>query len=186
MIRVVDYDPSWPTRFAVLATEYRRAFERAGVEVIAIEHVGSTAVPGLAAKPVVDCDIVVAADQVARASEVLIGLDFRPVGELGIPHRWAFVEPPRLAGTNTYIVVDGSLALRNHLGLRDVLRADAGLRDRYGAVKRVVGAHADSIEAYGQGKNAVIQEILTAAGLSEGERTLIDAAQVPSRTDVPR
>ena len=78
---------------------------------MAIEHVGSTAVPGLAAKPVIDCDIVVAKDDVAGACETLVGLGFRPLGELGIPLRWAFKEPDRLTGTNTYAVVDGCLSL---------------------------------------------------------------------------
>ena len=94
------------------------------VPVVAIEHVGSTAVPGLAAKPVLDCDIVVAEQDVAAGSRALTGLGFTPLGELGIPLRWAFKEPKRLAGTNTYLVVAGSLSLRNHLAVRDSLRAD--------------------------------------------------------------
>lgn len=186
MIRVVRYDPSWPRRFDALKKEYGQALARAGVEVVAIEHVGSTAVPGLAAKPVIDCDIVVATDQVVPASEVLIGLGFQPLGELGIPRRWAFQEPPRLAGTNTYVIVDGSLSLRNHIRLRDTLRNNTELRDRYGAVKLAVGAAAGSIEEYGRGKNAVIQEILATAGLTECERRVIDAAQILSREDMPR
>lgn len=120
------------------------------------------------------------------ASEVLIGLGFQPLGELGIPRRWAFQEPPRLAGTNTYVIVDGSLSLRNHIRLRDTLRNNTELRDRYGAVKLAVGAAAGSIEEYGRGKNAVIQEILATAGLTECERRVIDAAQIPPREDMPR
>jgi len=98
----------------------------AGVPVVAIEHVGSTAVPGLAAKPVIDCDIVVAGPEVPAASAVLAGLGFTPLGELGIPLRWAFREPRRLAGTNTYVVAAGSLSLRNHLAVRDVLTQACG------------------------------------------------------------
>ena len=56
----------------------------AGVPVVAIEHVGSTSLPGLAAKPVIDCDIVVAGQDVAAASWALTGLGFQPLGELGI------------------------------------------------------------------------------------------------------
>ena len=154
--------------------------------VVAIEHVGSTSVPGLAAKPIIDCDIVVAAEQVASASDGLVRLGFQPEGELGIPQRWAFKEPSRLKGTNTYVVVDGSLALRDHLRLRDALRSDAELRERYGAVKKRVGATARSVEEYGAGKNAVIQQILAAAGLTDYERHEIDAPQVPAPGEVPR
>jgi GrpB-like predicted nucleotidyltransferase (UPF0157 family) len=156
------------------------------VSVVAIEHVGSTSVTDLAAKPVIDCDIVVAERDVAAASEVLVGMGFTPLGELGIPQRWAFKEPARLARTNTYVVVDGSLSLRNHLAVRDTLRADAALRERYAAVKRRVAAAVDNLDDYGAGKNAILQEILAAAGLTDAERASIDGNQVPSHDDVPR
>jgi GrpB-like predicted nucleotidyltransferase (UPF0157 family) len=186
VITVAEYDPGWPERFEGLRREYAAALAAAGVPVVAIEHVGSTSVPGLAGKPVIDCDIVVAQADVAAASQVLIGLGFRPLGELGIPLRWAFKEPERLAGTNTYVIVDGSLSLRNHLALRDTLRADPVLRDEYAEVKRRVGAQAADIDEYGQGKNAMIQRILAAAGLTNQERSSIDGNQVPSHRDVPR
>lgn len=180
MITVVEYDPAWPGRFERLRREYARAMAAAGVPVVAIEHVGSTSVPGLAAKPVIDCDIVVARPDVAAASQVLTGLGFRPEGELGIPLRWAFKEPGRLAGTNTYVIVEGSLSLRNHLAVRDILRRDSQLRDEYAVVKRQVGAAAATIDEYGRGKNAMIQKILGAAGLTDAERASINANQVPS------
>lgn len=186
MILVVEYDPSWPARFERLRQEYAEAMAAAGVPVAAIEHVGSTAVPGLAAKPVIDCDIVVAMQDVAAASQVLVGLGFRPLGELGIPLRWAFKEPERLAPTNTYVVVQDSLSLRNHLAVRDILRADPGLREQYAAVKRRVGAVAANIDDYGKGKTAMVQRILAAAGLTAAERASIDANKVPSHDEVPR
>jgi GrpB-like predicted nucleotidyltransferase (UPF0157 family) len=68
VITVVDYDPDWPGLFATLRDEYAAALAAACVPVVAVEHVGSTSVPELAAKPVIDCDIVVAADDVAAAS----------------------------------------------------------------------------------------------------------------------
>jgi len=70
--------------------------------------------------------------------------------------------------------------------VRDALRADATLRDEYAAVKRRVATTAADIDEYGQGKNAVVQEILRVAGLSDDERASIDANQVPSRDEVPR
>jgi GrpB-like predicted nucleotidyltransferase (UPF0157 family) len=186
VILVVEYDPAWPARFGELRQEYAGAMAAAGVPVVSIEHVGSTAVPGLAAKPVIDCDIVVAGPDVAAASRVLAGLGFTPLGELGIPLRWAFREPQRLAPTNTYVVVADSLSLRNHLAVRDILRADVGLREQYAAVKRRVGAVAANIDEYGRGKNAMVQRILAAAGLTAAERASIAANQVPSHDEFPR
>jgi GrpB-like predicted nucleotidyltransferase (UPF0157 family) len=176
MIEVCEYDPAWPHRFEQLRAEYANALHAARVPFLSIEHVGSTSVPGLAAKPVLDIDIVVEATNVSAASAVLVGLGFEPRGELGIPQRWAFSEPDRLLGTHTYIVVDGSLALRNHLSVRDTLRADPRLRDEYGQIKRRVGATADEIDEYVAGKNATIQQILAAAGFSENELVSIDEA----------
>ncbi len=181
MIEVVDYDPVWAERFDALRSEYANALFGAAVPVIAIEHVGSTSVPGLAAKPIIDCDIVVDELHVEAASAVLVSLGFTPLGELGIPKRWAFDEPERLAGTSTYVVVEGSLALLNHLAVRDALRADEELRDEYGEVKKRVAAEAEDIYAYGAGKNAMIQRILSTAGLSADDRASIDANQVPRR-----
>ena len=186
MIRVVDYDPDWPRRFDSLRREYAAAMAAAGVPVVAIEHVGSTSVPGLPAKPVIDCDIIVAAANVDAASAVLVGLGFRPLGELGIPQRWAFKEPDRLAGTNTYVIADGSLSLRNHLCVRDTLRSRAALRDEYAAVKKRVAVSAATIDDYGRGKNAVVQRILAAGGMSQADRAAIDSNQVPSHDELPR
>ncbi|WP_020576692.1 GrpB family protein [Actinopolymorpha alba] len=186
MIRVVEYDPVWPQRFEALRQEYAEAMAAADVPVVTIEHVGSTSVPGLAAKPVIDCDIVVSSRDVDAASRVLVSLGFRPLGELGIPQRWAFKEPERLAGTNTYVVVEGCLSLWNHLCVRDILRVNAELRDEYAAVKKRVGAEAANIDEYGRGKNAMVQKILAAAGLSAAERASIDDNQVPSHDELPR
>lgn len=186
MVQVVEYDPSWPQRFEELKREYSDAMAAAGVPVVSVEHVGSTSVPGLAAKPIIDCDIVVAEQDVSPASDTLIGLGFKALGELGIPLRWAFKEPKRLAGTSTYVIVAGSLSLRNHLAVRDILRSDAELRDQYADVKRRVGAEAADIDEYGRGKNAVVQKILAAAELTEVERASIESNQVPSHDEIPR
>jgi GrpB-like predicted nucleotidyltransferase (UPF0157 family) len=78
VITVVEYDPSWPERFGALRAEYAAAMAAARVPVKAIEHVGSTPVPGLAAKPVIDCDIVVGEADVTAASSVLVSLGFTP------------------------------------------------------------------------------------------------------------
>ncbi|TDO58260.1 GrpB-like predicted nucleotidyltransferase (UPF0157 family) [Kribbella sp. VKM Ac-2571] len=174
MIEVVEYDERWPQRFEELRQLYADTLSASGVPVMAIEHIGSTAVPGLAAKPVIDCDIVVAEQDVPAAAATLGWLGFDSLGESGVPLRWAFKEPKRLAGTNTYVVVEGSLPLRNHLAVRDILRSDPVLRDEYSEVKRRLGA-SENIDEYGQGKNVMIQKLLAAAGLSDERRASHDA-----------
>ena len=85
MITVLEYDPAWAERFEMLRKEYAAAMADAGVPVVAIEHVGSTSVPGLAAKPLIDCDIVVDQEDVVAAGDVMVSLGFMPLGEQGIP-----------------------------------------------------------------------------------------------------
>lgn len=179
VIEVRDYDPTWPDQYEELRAEYAAALESAAVAFLTIEHVGSTSVPGLESKPVIDIDIVVESEDVRSASSVLVGLGFEPRGELGIPQRWAFWEPDRIVGTNTYVVVADSLALRNHLAVRDTLRADPDLRTKYGELKKRTGASAADIYEYGAGKNAFIQHILAKAGLSDEDRSAIESNQVP-------
>lgn len=172
MVEVVEYRAEWPRRFAVLRTAYGAALLAAGVPH-RLEHVGSTAVPGLAAKPVIDVDVVVGAADVPAAVEALAAIGFVPRGDLGIPGRQAFRTPERFAPSNTYVVVEGSLALRNHLGVRDVLRGDDALREEYATVKRRAAAEALDIDDYLVRKTAVLDRVLRAAGLTDSERASI-------------
>jgi hypothetical protein len=80
-----------------------------------------------------------------------------------------------------------TLSLRNHLAVRETVRANLALRDRYAAVKKRIAAKAaNNIDDYGKSKNALIQEILAAAGFIEAEQVTIDTVQVPSHDEVPR
>ena len=152
----------------------------AGVPVVSIEHVGSTAVPGLAAKPVIDIDIVVREEDVPAASAVLVALGFEERGEQGIPQRWAFGAPSDLPRTHTYVVVEGSLGLRNHLAVRDTLRSDPVLRSDYAAAKREAARTSPEMNAYVAAKNEVVQRILATAGLTSDERDRIASQQAPT------
>ena len=177
-IEVVPYDPEWPGRFREISVALGCALE--GVSVVAIEHVGSTSVPGLAAKPVIDVDVVVrreALDDAIRALE-LVGYTHR--GDLGIPDRHSLAEPdpPR---RNVYVTVDGSLALRNHLAVRDALRADAQLRAAYAELKSRLATDVEDIGEYVERKSELLTGILAAAGFSDEELDAIRAANRPPR-----
>lgn len=171
MIEVVDHDPTWATTFEALRDRYRTLL--ADVPLVGIEHVGSTAVPDLAAKPVIDADIVVERVHLDAATRALVAGGFAPLGERGIVDRYAFRAPADVVRTNTYVVVAGSVALRNHLAVRDRLRTDPVMRERYGALKRRLAASTDDIDVYVEGKSALIQEILADAGFGRDERAEI-------------
>ena len=132
---VVAYDEDWPRRFEVLRAHVEPAL--AGVAAV-VEHVGSTAVPGLAAKPVIDVDVVVAGPADARAAvEALVGAGWRHQGDLGVPGREAFTVRPGLPEHHLYVVVRNSPAHRDHVDLRDHLRAHPADAARYAAERRV-------------------------------------------------
>jgi GrpB-like predicted nucleotidyltransferase (UPF0157 family) len=174
VITVVDYDPEWPSLFEGLRHRYEVALK--GVVVIAIEHVGSTSVPGLAAKPVIDVDIIVDLEHLADAIAAMELAGFRSLGERGIPDRWALDAPSELPRTHTYVVVDGSLSMRNHLGVRAVLRRDSALRDEYASLKRSIAARVDDIDTYVEAKSTFLSTVLERAGLTTEERRIIEDA----------
>jgi GrpB-like predicted nucleotidyltransferase (UPF0157 family) len=102
----------------------------------------------------------------SAAIAALEGAGYTHRGDLGIPGREAIAHPPLPEGEakrNIYVCVDGP-ALRNHLAVRDVLREDEGLRNKYAAVKWALAGRGVGIEEYMRGKTEVIQEILGRAG----------------------
>jgi GrpB-like predicted nucleotidyltransferase (UPF0157 family) len=119
-------------------------------------------VPGLAAKPIIDIDIVVSSDQhVTLAIDRLTELGYRYEGDLGIRGREAFTAPRGWQAHHLYVVVRGNEAHRNDLRLRDHLRKHPSAAREYADLKRTLPEHhADDRAAYTAGKGAFIAEIL--------------------------
>jgi GrpB-like predicted nucleotidyltransferase (UPF0157 family) len=136
-----------------------------GGVALVVEHVGSTAVPGLAAKPVIDVDVVVATGaDVPRAVAALASIGYRHRGDLGVPGREAFTSLPGLPEHHLYVVVQDSPAHRDHIDLRDHLRTHLRDAERYAAEKRrLAPLLATDREAYVDGKAWLVQELLAAA-----------------------
>lgn len=177
-IQVVRYDPDWPMRFLAI----RAAIDAAlgAVPVIAIEHVGSTSVPGLAAKPVIDVDVIVTRPSLMPAIDALERIGYRHRGDLGIPDRHALAAPDDGTRRNVYVVLGGSLAVRNHLAVRDALRSDRSLRARYGVLKRRLASEADDIDKYVSRKSRFLLDILRDAGFTDDELAAVQAANRPA------
>jgi GrpB-like predicted nucleotidyltransferase (UPF0157 family) len=153
-----EYDLTWPERFAALAARVETAL---GDIMLRAEHVGSTAVPGLAAKPIIDLDVVIAQASFPEATRRLGRLGYVHEGDLGITGREAFRWPPDCERHHLYVVAEESAELGRHLAFRDALRADPVLRDKYAALKRSLAAqHPHDIKAYTEGKTAFIKATL--------------------------
>lgn len=132
---VEPYNEEWPHQFTQIKADLETIL--GCVEYVSIEHVGSTSVPGLAAKPILDIDIVVLREQLQTVLSALSKpeTNLLYLGELGISDRHAFRSPYQLLARNLYVCVQDSPSLRNHLAVRELLRKDDGLREEYGKLK---------------------------------------------------
>jgi GrpB-like predicted nucleotidyltransferase (UPF0157 family)/quercetin dioxygenase-like cupin family protein len=162
-IEVLDHDPAWASWFERLRAVVWPAV--AGL-ALRIDHVGSTSVPGLAAKPIIDLDVVVAAEADVRpAIERLATIGYRWRGDLGVEGRQAFFPPEGdLPRHHLYLVVDGNGAHRDHVDLRDLLRQDADARKAYGDLKRKNAAEVNGdMDQYVERKHDLVQALLARA-----------------------
>jgi GrpB-like predicted nucleotidyltransferase (UPF0157 family) len=159
---IEDYDGSWPDRFERLKVRLLRALADSAV---AVEHIGSTAVPGLPAKPIIDIDVVVSSDdEVSGAVERLASLGYEHEGDLGVAGREAFRWPAGERRHHVYVVVEGSHAHRRHVLLRDYLRTHPDEAATYGELKREFARrHGSDRTAYTDAKSAFIERALASA-----------------------
>lgn len=189
-VTVLPHDPRWKEEFAVVKAQLAKTL--ADVAIRDIVHVGSTSVADLPAKPVLDIDIIVAEEDVTAVGEALTSAGYLPLGELGVPGRYAFRQPgydteeqageastptnrdvgetPLGMRRNTYVCVDGCQSLRNHLDLKRVLETDDALRKEYGELKlRLAEGEVADIDAYCSAKNDVVLKILAKASWPKEE-----------------
>lgn len=161
--------------FEGLAADMRGALGRVALRV---EHVGSTAVPGLPAKPVIDIQLSVAAlDPSDAYVEPLAGLGYRYRSEDDMPaeHRVLLLEREDRRLVNLHVCRAGSEWERRHVAFRDHLRADPEARAEYGAVKeRLIREFPTDVHAYAQAKTPVIRRL---------ERRALDLPEPPHDPD---
>ena len=164
-VRVVAYDPDWPRQFER---------ERAVLEQLlepwlddGVHHIGSTSVPGLAAKPLIDMMAGVRELDAARAA-------FEPLLEHGYvhePHRPGIAHHFAKPHYSLHLTEPGSDLWRERLAFRDALRRDRALADEYAALKlQLACEHAADPAAYVAGKREFVGGVLADAGLTFGRR----------------
>lgn len=163
---VEAYDEAWEQNFISVKTELCEAL---GDLALRIEHVGSTSVRGLSAKPILDIDVVIRdyslLGAVVRALEKI---GYRHEGDLGIPGREAFKYEGKehLKKHHLYVCPQDSAELRRHLAFRDYLRAHPEAVREYGRIKEE-GAklYPDDIDGYIAYKSPFIERIYKEIGL---------------------
>jgi GrpB-like predicted nucleotidyltransferase (UPF0157 family) len=155
---VADYDPAWPARFEREAGRLRGLL---GAGILLLEHVGSTSVPGLAAKPVIDILMVVPdpADE-SRYLPPLERAGYRLVIREPDWHEHRVLKGPD-TDINLHVHGPASPEIDRHLRFRDRLRADGADRELYQRTKRELAARNWTyMQQYADAKSAVVEEIL--------------------------
>lgn len=159
-IIVTPYNPQWPQTFEVEASKIKKAL---GTNCIAIHHIGSTAVPELTAKPIIDMIAVLKNPEEAIRSLENLGFEYR--GELNIPMRFYF----NRSDVNLHVYKEGHPEIELNLLFRDYLRAHSEARNEYALLKSNLLKEKSSYEknnapftGYNLGKDAFIRKILKA------------------------
>ena len=157
---VLPHDPAWVEMFQ---TESRRVRTALGENALAVHHIGSTAIPSIVAKPVIDMLVAVTdIEAVDTRSDAMVAIGYEAMGELGIPGRRYF-RKDNTAGKRTHhvhVFAQGTDQIDRHLAFRDFMNAHSAWAARYGELKQtLVSKHPDSIEAYMAGKDDFIKHV---------------------------
>ena len=165
-ITVIPYDHAWPAQFEELATVLREAL---GDAALSVEHVGSTSVPGLAAKPILDIDIVMASRaDLPAIVERLAAVGYVHNGDQGCPGREAFKYDPsgrQWPAHHLYACDVDNVYYRRHVAFRDYLRAHPEVAQAYGELKlRLAETYRDDREGYTEAKTEFVFGVYRAIG----------------------
>jgi len=167
-VRIVDYDPAWAARYREEARVIRSALDALAVDV---QHVGSTAVPGLMAKPILDIAVAVEAlEAIPEVVRRLVATGYIDRGDAGRNGGYLLAREsePEVRVVHTHLVCRDDDQWRNYLAFRDLLRGDPEIRAGYARLKRELAARfPNDRRNYTAGKEAFVRSALIQA-LSKG------------------
>ena len=159
-VHVVGHRVEWAMQAAAEAARVAQALDVAAADV---EHIGSTAVPGLAAKPIVDLMLGVPGYPAPSLQPALVALGYEALGEAGVAGR-AYYRLRHGASFNLHVVLKGGSHWQSNLALRNYLRSSSAARQRYTQAKQAaVAAGASTLLSYSAAKAAVVASLLQEA-----------------------
>lgn len=161
---VEEYNPEWKNAFELIKNELLTVLNG---KIDSIEHVGSTSVEGLAAKPIIDIDIVID-NNFEEVKKALESIGYIYEGDLGIRGREAFAykNKPHLMIHHLYVCNKDNEELYRHITFRNYLRQHEEEKYRYGLIKKEMALkYPEDIESYIEGKQPVILDIYKKCGL---------------------
>lgn len=158
-VALLPYDEKWKQDFIAIKSELSAALNDTA---LAIEHVGSTSVEGMTAKPIIDIDVVVKKEQISDAILALSEIGYIHEGDLGIPGREAFAYEGKehLQRHHLYVCPEDSAELKRHLAFRNYLRKHADAVAEYSEIKTTAAKlYPEDIDKYIEYKSPVIEKI---------------------------
>ncbi|TAU57450.1 GrpB family protein [Rhizobium ruizarguesonis] len=133
LVEILPYDPSWPRHFSTISSELRQLL---GNTVVAIDHIGSTSVPGLSAKPLIDIDVTVnGLADIPAASATMIEAGYDPRGNRYGDDVWAFLQSGSTPKQRVYLCPPDNETHRRRLVFRDYLRNHDDMTAAYARLK---------------------------------------------------
>ena len=160
IIEVIPYKPEWTAQYN------KEAIKIAGIldqELIEIHHIGSTAIKGISAKPIIDILIVVRIiSNMDKLNRRMIGIGYRPMGEYGIEGRRFFIKGnDELRTHHLHAFQSGDRQIKQYLTFRDYLIANPNVAKHYSDLKiELAGKYPHDIDKYMDGKDKFIKDII--------------------------
>lgn len=158
IIEVLPHDPAWKNLFQKEAVLLKSIFRD---EAIEIEHIGSTAIANISAKPIIDILIEYRCiEKIDSFNERMIASNYKPLGEYGMPGRRFFVKIDNdIRLVNLHIWQSGHEDIKRHLAFRDYLHRHLDVAEKYSELKESLAKQfPNDIQAYMNGKNAFIKK----------------------------
>lgn len=158
-VEVLPHDPAWENAFALEAGQIAAVWEG---EVVAVHHVGSTAISGIYAKPIIDLLVEVRDIQrIDTLAQKIVALGYHPMGEFGIPGRRFFYKGGNEHRTHhLHVFEQDNPEIERHLLFRDYMRAHPEEAQAYSRLKiSLAGVYPFDIDGYCMGKDSFIREI---------------------------
>jgi GrpB-like predicted nucleotidyltransferase (UPF0157 family) len=159
-VKVVPYDSDWPRLYQLEVVRLREAL---GNEIVSVSHIGSTAIPGMSAKPIIDVLLeVMTISKLDDYNEVMMELGYTPKGEFGIPGRRYFSrnDSNNIRTHHVHAFQTGNMGLIRHLAFRDYMIAHPEDADKYAQLKiELAEAFQWDIDGYCDGKDSYVSEM---------------------------
>ncbi|MFW9832992.1 MAG: GrpB family protein [Candidatus Thorarchaeota archaeon] len=165
-VMVERYNPEWASWFEKLSTFFQSKLDH---YVVRIEHVGSTSIPGMIAKPIIDFDVVIRMPDFDEVRSCLENIGYVHEGDLGIPEREAFALTnlklkEELPPHHLYVCDINSKELHRHIAFRNYLRTHPDDATKYSEIKvQLVKKHSRDRTLYMDGKDHLVKELLEKA-----------------------